>query len=143
MPMLRKEHADATGRENPTALATLTALAEPNRLHIVELLQDGPLSVGEIALRLELKQPQTSKHLRVLLDAGLLDVATQGNRRIYGLEPEPFQALADWVGRIEHSMASRFNKLDTYLETLQAQHGLAEQQVGEHAEEHAAEPTEG
>lgn len=42
---------------------TLNALAEPNRLHIVELLRDGPLTVGEIAERLGLLQPQTSKHL--------------------------------------------------------------------------------
>ena len=51
--------------------ATLTALAEPNRLRIVELLRDKPRPVGEIAKRLRLRQPQVSKHLRVLSDAGV------------------------------------------------------------------------
>lgn len=51
---------------------TFSALAEPNRLKIVELLLKGSLSVGEIADRLKLNQPQTSKHLRVLSEAGLV-----------------------------------------------------------------------
>lgn len=51
-------------------LLTFSTLAEPNRLHIVELLCNGSLTVGEISERLELRQPQNSKHLRVLSDAG-------------------------------------------------------------------------
>jgi len=51
-----------------------SALAEPNRLKIVELLRDGPRPVGEIAGRLRLRQPQVSKHLRVLHEAGLVEV---------------------------------------------------------------------
>jgi DNA-binding transcriptional ArsR family regulator len=58
---------------------TLNALAEPNRLHIVELLRDGSLTVGEIAERLVLKQPQASKHLRVLSDARLIEVQPVAN----------------------------------------------------------------
>lgn len=53
---------------------TFKTLSEPNRLQIVELLKDGPLSVGEVAKCLGLNQPQTSKHLRVLMDAGLVEV---------------------------------------------------------------------
>ncbi|MDF2652651.1 MAG: TrmB family transcriptional regulator [Paenibacillus sp.] len=71
---------------------TLIALAEPNRLLIIELLRDGgPLTIGEIAFRLELNQPQTSKHVRVLNEVGLVEVEPVANRRIIKLRPEPFQ----------------------------------------------------
>jgi len=72
----------------------LSALSEPNRLRIVELLREGPLSVGEIADRLGLNHPQASKHLRVLSDAGIVEVHAIANRRIYKLRPEPFK---DWT----------------------------------------------
>ena len=55
-------------------IETFTALAEPSRLRIVELLKDGPRPVGEIGTRLRLSQPQVSKHLRVLKAARLVDV---------------------------------------------------------------------
>lgn len=76
---------------------TFRALAEPNRLNIVELLLKEPLPVGEIAERLKLNQPQTSKHLRVLSEAGLVEVQPIANRRIYKLRPEPFQELDEWL----------------------------------------------
>ena len=57
------------------------ALAEPNRLQMVELLREGPFAVGEIADRLGLRQPQVSKHLRVLGDAGLVAMHPLANRR--------------------------------------------------------------
>ena len=72
---------------------TFSALAEPNRLDIVELLRDGPLPVGEIAERLELKQPQTSKHLRFLSDAGLVEVQPLANKRIYKLRPQSLKEM--------------------------------------------------
>jgi DNA-binding transcriptional ArsR family regulator len=62
-------------------ITTFSALAEPNRFRIVEILLEGPLTVGEIADRLQLRQPQTSKHLHVLLESGLVE---QGN--FYGFE---------------------------------------------------------
>ena len=55
-------------------MTTLRALAEPHRFHIVELLRDGPRPVGDVVNHLGLRQPQVSKHLRVLSDAGLVDV---------------------------------------------------------------------
>lgn len=54
-------------------ITMLSALAEPNRMNIVQLLRDGPLDVGEIADRLGLRQPQASKHLKVLSDSGMED----------------------------------------------------------------------
>src|SRR5205085_10202774 len=71
----------------------LTALAEPNRRRIVEFLRDGPRPVGQIAERLRLRQPQVSKHLKVLSGAGLVAVRPAANQRIYQLQPKPFKEL--------------------------------------------------
>lgn len=98
----------------------LSALAEPNRLRIVELLRDGPLSVGEIADRSGLRQPQTSKHLKVLSGYGIVDVQADANRRIYYLRPEPFHALDAWLESFERVMQERFDNLDDYLRELQS-----------------------
>ncbi|HZG14406.1 MAG TPA: metalloregulator ArsR/SmtB family transcription factor [Candidatus Bathyarchaeia archaeon] len=95
------------------------ALSEPNRLRIVELLRDGPLSVGEIAHQLGLNQPQASKHLKVLTDAGVVEVQAAANRRIYKLRPEPFRELDDWVESYRHIWEERFDRLDEYLRQLQ------------------------
>lgn len=101
-------------------LATLQALAEPNRLRIVELLRAGPLTVGEIAQRLDLRQPQASKHLKVLTDSGILEVRPEANRRIYGLKREGFQTLDDWASSFTRSMEERYEKLESYLNSLTA-----------------------
>ncbi|UVI32938.1 ArsR/SmtB family transcription factor [Paenibacillus spongiae] len=100
-------------------MATLSALAEPNRMEIVELLRGGPLTVGEIADRLGLRQPQASKHLKVLCDNGILEVKAEANRRIYKLRPEPFQALDTWAKSFLRVMEDRFDKLEDYLKELQ------------------------
>jgi DNA-binding transcriptional ArsR family regulator len=97
----------------------LSALAEPNRLHIVELLREGPLTVGEVADRLQLRQPQASKHLRVLLDAGILELQAVANRRIYKLRPEPFKELDDWLDSYRRVWNEKFDSLDAYLRELQ------------------------
>jgi DNA-binding transcriptional ArsR family regulator len=97
---------------------TLNALAEPNRLHIVELLRDGPLTVGEIAERLGLLQPQTSKHLRVLNESGLVEVHAIANRRIYKLRQQPFQDLDYWLESFQSVWHDRFDRLDDYFREL-------------------------
>ncbi|WP_088044098.1 helix-turn-helix transcriptional regulator [Bacillus sp. EAC] len=99
--------------------STLIALAEPNRLQIVELLRDGPLSVGEIAESLGLKQPQVSKHLRVLSEAGLVEVQPIANRRIYKLRPEPLKEMDSWIESFRHVWEERFDQLEDYLKKLQ------------------------
>jgi len=97
-----------------------TALTEPNRLRMVELLRDGPLTVGEITERLGLQQPQASKHLKVLSEAGIVEVQPQANRRIYQLRREPFQALETWLQSFRRLWEERFDRLDDYLLELQA-----------------------
>src|SRR6202011_3619569 len=108
-----------------------TALMEPNRLHIVELLRDGPLTVGEITLRLGLQQPQVSKHLKVLSESDIVEVQPQANRRIYQLRREPFQELEVWLHSFSRLWDERFDRLDDYLLELQA----IEQNTGNRIEE--------
>jgi DNA-binding transcriptional ArsR family regulator len=96
------------------------ALMEPNRVHIVELLRDGPLTVGEITQRLGLQQPQVSKHLKVLSEAAIVEVQPQANRRIYQLRREPFQELEAWLLSFRRLWEERFDRLDDYLLEVQA-----------------------
>ncbi|MDQ0113369.1 ArsR/SmtB family transcription factor [Paenibacillus harenae] len=100
---------------------TFSALSEPNRLRIVELLQAGPMTVGDIAERLGLRQPQASKHLRVLLEAGLVEVQADANRRHYKLREQPFQAMDEWLDAYRRMWEERFDNLDLYLQKLQAE----------------------
>ncbi|GAA0389947.1 hypothetical protein GCM10008933_21030 [Paenibacillus motobuensis] len=100
-------------------ITTLSALAEPNRMNIVQLLRDGPLTVGEIADRLGLRQPQASKHLKVLSDSRIVEVRVDANRRIYKLRSEPFQAMDIWLQSFQHIMEERFDNLNYYLHELQ------------------------
>lgn len=100
-------------------MTALSALAEPNRMNIVELLRDGPLTVGEIADRLGIRQPQASKHLKVLSDSGIVEVKAEANRRIYKLRPEPFHTFDSWVNSFRRVMEERFDNLENYLRELQ------------------------
>jgi DNA-binding transcriptional ArsR family regulator len=79
-----------------------TALAEPNRLRIVDLLRDGPLSVGAIGKALRLNQPQVSKHLRVLRNARLVEAEPRAQQRLYGLRAQPLRELNAWLERYRH-----------------------------------------
>lgn len=98
--------------------ATLAALAEPNRLHIVELLRDGPLPVGDIVDHLRLHQPQVSKHLRILSDAGIVEVHPDAQRRIYKLRPDPFRELEKWTRSYTQALEERYSRLDQHLEHM-------------------------
>ena len=100
-------------------IKTLNALAEPNRLHIMELLQDRPLSVNEIVDKLSLHQPQVSKHLKVLVEAGLVEIERDAQRRIYKVRPEPLQELDTWLEPFRRNLEERFDRLDEYLQELQ------------------------
>ncbi|MCD1257996.1 winged helix-turn-helix transcriptional regulator [Paenibacillus athensensis] len=100
-------------------IQTFSALSEPNRQRIIDLLLDGALTVGEIAERLDLRQPQASKHLKVLLEAGLVEVQAIANRRNYKLRLEPFQELDDWLATYRGIWDERFDTLQTYVKKWQ------------------------
>jgi DNA-binding transcriptional ArsR family regulator len=99
-------------------IATFAALAEPNRLRIVELLHGGPLAVGAIGETLRLNQPQVSKHLRVLKEARLVEVKPLAQQRLYELRPEPLRELRDWLDRYRDLWEERFEQLDQLIEEL-------------------------
>ena len=103
--------------------ATFSALAEPNRLQIVELLRRRPLPVGQIAERLRMRQPQVSKHLRVLSEAGLVQVRPVAQQRIYGLRAEGLKELDDWLEGYRRLWGERFEQLDDVLRDLQQEKG--------------------
>jgi DNA-binding transcriptional ArsR family regulator len=98
--------------------ATFAALGEPNRLRIVEALRNGPLSVGAIVDQLGIRQPQVSKHLRVLGESGIVDVEARHRHRIYRLRPEPFDAVAQWADSFEQLWGTRLDALGALLHTL-------------------------
>jgi DNA-binding transcriptional ArsR family regulator len=99
---------------------TFAALAEPNRFRIVELLRAGARSVNEIGDRLELNQPQVSKHLRVLKEAGLVEVEARAQQRVYELRAKPLRELHDWLERYRKLWDARFDALDGLLVELEA-----------------------
>jgi len=102
-------------------METLRALAEPNRFQIVELLRKGPRPVGDLVDRLGLRQPQVSKHLRVLNDAGLVEVRVDAQRRIYTLRPAPLRELEEWVERYRQLWEGNFQRLDALLGQMKTQ----------------------
>jgi DNA-binding transcriptional ArsR family regulator len=108
-------------------IATLRALAEPSRLQIVELLREGPRPVGHMVKRLSLRQPQVSKHLRVLSDAGLVEVRVDAQRRIYELRPAPLRELKLWIERYRSIWEANYQRLDAVLEELKTEKAKAKE----------------
>jgi DNA-binding transcriptional ArsR family regulator len=96
----------------------LSALAEPNRLQIVELLRRRPLAVGDIVERLGLRQPQVSKHLRVLSEAGLVEVRPVGQQRIYRIRAQALKEMDAWLEPYRRTWDERFDRFDEILRDL-------------------------
>lgn len=93
---------------------TLRAVADPTRRAIMELVRDGERSAGDIATRFPgMSRPAVSQHLKVLADAGLVDVRRDGNRRLYALRPE---GLADAAGFIERMWSVQLHRLKEAVE---------------------------
>ena len=99
-------------------LEMFIALAEQNRYRIVELLRSGPLPVNDIGGRLRLNQPQVSKHLRVLKDAGLVGVEPRAQQRVYELRGEPLRDMHDWLERYRRVWDARFDRLNDLVVEL-------------------------
>jgi len=104
-------------------LRTLAALSDPHRIRIVELLRERPRTVNEVAQASGLRQPQTSKHLKVLSEAGIVKAEIQGNRRLYRLTKDPFRVLETWAASFSDSMGERFDRLDSYLSEMKQERG--------------------
>lgn len=110
-----------------TTANVFNAVAEPQRWQILKLLAEGERSVNEIAEALHFKQPQVSKHLRVLKQVGLVNVRGVGQRRLYRLEGENLKPIYDWVKSFEQLWNERFDRLTEYLKELQKEEKINEQ----------------
>ena len=96
--------------------ATLDVLAEPTRRRILDLLLERSRPVGELVVELGASQPATSKHLRVLRDAGLVEARPHGQRRIYALRPEPLAELDAWLEPYRRLFTSSLDRLERHLD---------------------------
>jgi DNA-binding transcriptional ArsR family regulator len=98
-------------------LATLQVLGEPNRKAIVDVLKDGEHPVGDLVERLGVSQPTVSKHLRVLKDAGLVEVRVDAQRRLYRIRPEPLAELDQWLASYRRLWSARLDRLEEHLDS--------------------------
>jgi DNA-binding transcriptional ArsR family regulator len=96
--------------------STWSALADPHRRAVLRLLLEQPRAAGEIVERLGLSQPGTSKHLRILREAGLVRVRPQAQRRVYELNPAPLAELADWLAPYRAFWEARLDALGRHLD---------------------------
>jgi DNA-binding transcriptional ArsR family regulator len=103
-----------------TTTTTWTALADPHRRAMLELLRERPRAVGELVALTGLTQPGTSKHLRVLRDAGLVSSHTEAQRRVYALETRPFVALDAWLEPYRHMWEGSLDALERHLDRIDA-----------------------
>ncbi len=99
----------------------LTALGDPTRQRIVEMLAEGDLSAGEISQRFDISAPAISQHLKVLKKSGLVNVRIDGQRRIYQLCPDGFEEMANWLNRIRPFWSSKLDALAEQIEKAKQQ----------------------
>ena len=102
---------------------TFEVLGQPIRRSILDRLRDGARLVGELAEALSLTQPATSKHLRVLRDAGLVTVRVEGPRRWYGLRVEPLVEVDDWLAPYRWMWESSLDRLGAHLDAMSDDEG--------------------
>jgi len=95
---------------------TFAVLAEPSRRRILDLLLERERSVGDLVTRLRLSQPGVSKHLRVLREAGLVDVRVDAQRRWYRLRPEPLAEVDAWLEPYRRFWSARLDALEAHLD---------------------------
>ena len=105
----------------PNAVATdvFSAIGDPSRRRIIEVLATREATVGELVALLDRPQPHVSKHLGVLREAGAVRCRPDGRARIYRLDPAALAPLATWLDRLTTEVNERYDRLDTYLDELQ------------------------
>jgi DNA-binding transcriptional ArsR family regulator len=90
-------------------------LADPSRRGVVEALRHGEQAVNDIVARLEIDQSGVSRHLRILHDAGFVQVRADGPRRLYSLRREPFRELEEWLDRYRALWEARLDRFGRAL----------------------------
>ncbi|MGI5125660.1 ArsR/SmtB family transcription factor [Pseudonocardia sp. CA-107938] len=102
---------------------TFEVLAEPVRRRILDLLRERPRLVGELTAELGLSQPGTSKHLRVLREAGLVRVRSDAQRRWYELDPAPLVEVDEWLAPYRWMWSQRLDLLERHLDEQKGREG--------------------
>jgi DNA-binding transcriptional ArsR family regulator len=97
------------------------AVADGSRRQILDLLAAAPRPVGEIADATGLSQPNASRHLRILRDAGLVEPRAEGQRRIYELRPAGLAELIGWVAPYQRLWQSSLDALEHHLDTTKTE----------------------
>lgn len=93
----------------------LSAIAEPQRRRLLDALREGELPVGSLVQELGISQPLVSKHLRVLREAGLVDVRVDGQRRLYRLRLQPLTELDAWLEPYRQMWLTSLERLEAHL----------------------------
>ena len=93
--------------------AVLQALSDQSRRIVLDALQDGPAIVGDLAALLPIARPGVSRHLRVLREAGLVDVRREAQFRVYSLRPEPLAQVDELLGHYRSLWEQRLDALHT------------------------------
>jgi DNA-binding transcriptional ArsR family regulator len=101
-----------------TVTTTWTALADPHRRAMLELLRERPRAVGELVTLTGLTQPGASKHLRVLREAGLVSSRPEAQRRVYALDVGPLAALDGWLAPYRHMWEGSLDALERHLDQM-------------------------
>ncbi|MCB0965925.1 MAG: winged helix-turn-helix transcriptional regulator [Ilumatobacter sp.] len=100
----------------PSDLAVLEVIAEPTRRRILDAVRDRERSVSELVDVVGMHQPGVSRHLKVLRDAGLVEVRPVAQRRLYRLRAEPLRELDEWLEPYRAELAGRLDALERHLE---------------------------
>jgi DNA-binding transcriptional ArsR family regulator len=95
---------------------SFAVLAEPSRRTILDVLRDGERPVGDLVEHLQLSQPAVSKHLRVLREAGMVEVRADAQRRLYRLRPEPLAEIDAWLEPYRRLWTRSLDALGRHLE---------------------------
>src|SRR5215471_1672750 len=98
-------------------------LAEPQRRRILDLLRTSERPVADLVARLDLSQPAVSKHLRVLRDAGFVDVRPDGQRRVYRVRTDPLRTVDEWLEPYRRLWAARLDDLERHLDAMRDEDG--------------------
>lgn len=99
-------------------VAVFELLAEPQRRRILDLLRTAERPVGELVDELAISQPAVSKHLRVLREAGLVEVRSEAQRRFYRVRAAPLRAVDEWLEPYRQLWEARLDDLERHLDRM-------------------------
>jgi DNA-binding transcriptional ArsR family regulator len=94
------------------------AVSDPTRRAVLLLLRERDHTANELALPFAMTQPAMSQHLRVLRDAGLVRVHSEGRHRVYSLDPSPLSEVFDWISYFEDFWTTRLDNLGKHLDSI-------------------------